>query len=147
MRISDWSSDVCSSDLVGERERVDDVEAAAVAEVDERVEPQRLLEDGQARDQPRQVVDGEERDLDRDVAPGEQVERERDRDVALEHDARSELSGVHVDVADRGRSWALGDGSGVQEVEPHRELAQLVDLELGQKAGLDRKSTRLNSSH
>src|SRR3546814_7969225 len=98
MRISDWSSDVCSSDLVGERERVDDVEAAAVAEVDERVEPQRLLEDGQARDQPRQVVDGEERDLDRDVAPGEQVERERDRDVALEHDDRSELSGDNVEI-------------------------------------------------
>src|SRR3546814_3954276 len=106
MRISDWSSDVCSSDLRWLSAAVFEA-PAVVARLD---------------------------------------------DIAVVGDAVEQRRG-HFGVAEHGRPFAEGEVRGDDDAGPLIKLADEVEQQLPSRAGerqiteLDRKSTRLNSSH
>src|SRR3546814_749697 len=136
MRISDWSSDVCSSDLVEEHlgagvvhhgaDRLDgDAAADRLAQVDDEDRESlallgHLVFRRRAREQQHQIaVLG---------AAGPYLLAAHDVAVALAPGAGQETQGI-------GAAGRLGDAEGLQ-----------AQLTLGD-ARQDRKSTRLNSSH
>src|SRR3546814_6346229 len=119
MRISDWSSDVCSSDLGGTVPTHRLVESAAVA-----CEALRELRSDHLR-------------------------RRRQHDHVLVVIGRHALGDGAAGIVERGRleTWIVGNGAmaaiAVEEVE-FWEHALGAAPGVGEK---DRKSTRLNSSH
>src|SRR3546814_1611720 len=121
MRISDWSSDVCSSDLIV---------LAPVADVDQGVVQRRA------------IVAGESIAVAQRVRGGEHVRRNELVQQALEFGIRES------DAIQRLKLLAevVLQGSAVANVRAQRvlEVAELFDQLL---LDGDRKSTRLNSSH
>src|SRR3546814_4378393 len=109
MRSRDWSSDVCSSDLAGDR-------AVDQLRIERR---QRVVTKAETIHHARPVV------LDDDVAFRRQIAREHDAGFALEIDDDAFLAAIATE-----KVVALA-------VTERRERARVVD----------RKSTRLNSSH
>src|SRR3546814_4283506 len=118
MRISDWSSDVCSSDLAAEHQRRQRI-------IDHRLveHGQKLLRDRQGRGiQPRAATAGENDALH--ALPFEHVPYRQTLTI--------ELTAPH------------GSDDGVRTICPRRARNLRA---AARRARLDRKSTRLNSSH
>src|SRR3546814_2549331 len=110
MRISDWSSDVCSSDLVAAADRGDADTAAARSELAD-----------QRRDDPgsacaHRMADG-------------------DASAIAVGDPSYPLGAAFIAVAEQ------------QRADQRRRSECLVDLDRIDLIDVDRKSTRLNSSH
>src|SRR3546814_1049397 len=127
MRISDWSSDVCSSDLCGAIGEIDRAPLVVVKEARDPVDRARGARD-EARLLNEQVV----------IAIGVQCEgnglREGSRKVDIEG---------RVIVRQRRRADELGEVELV--IDRHIVIGELALEQVG--AIRDRKSTRLNSSH
>src|SRR3546814_6655388 len=117
MRISDWSSDVCSSDLLGVGLAHDDVE-----------------------------IVGDHQDTAAE-ALADAVDQLVERDLAGEVDTLHRLvehqQGRPPDLrAGQQRALELAAGELL-----HRRRREMADADLGERPLEDRKSTRLNSSH
>src|SRR3546814_652679 len=137
MRISDWSSDVCSSDLAAGRKEDSRPREAPDGKEPARILSQRAVEGDPARTRQRQWRgrrrSGRAAAQDRQPqnVEGSQGESER----RTQETAR--------DGADVGR------GDGRAQLSRHADrpaVGQEVEAEKGYREG-DRKSTRLNSSH
>src|SRR3546814_8246937 len=102
MRISDWSSDVCSSDLIG-RSRRGDEGSSELGEASAVVEPPGLL-----------VADG------RNLEDGRHLRQQR-RALARQHRHRRKLA-----AGDQGAGGAVRDGHAVRSEEHTSELQSLM---------------------
>src|SRR3546814_10582288 len=126
MRISDWSSDVCSSDLVrgGEADAVDAVDL------------------GDGADQQAQVGH-----FSLTVRPAIRVDVLAEQ-VDLAHALRGELGDFHQHVLERPADFlAAGVGHHAERAVLRAALHARDEGTRALGARLDRKSTRLNSSH
>src|SRR3546814_4314637 len=116
MRISDWSSDVCSSDLAGRPDHPGEAEAV-----------------GRKRGR-----------MNIDMPAGDRavVQHPHSRNVAVDK-AQLDLLARHDIVAEAG----FAGGHQSLEVERPGAAGRNATKEPPVRAGRDRKSTRLNSSH
>src|SRR3546814_6270597 len=135
MRISDWSSDVCSSDLLDLREVAAQLRLGC---------DQRQLVDLQQRDLARAVLGALPAQLqaDRSACAG-------DQDAAATQPAADRLPVRRYrlppeQVLDRDFLQFARQRTAFEQVVEPRDGAE---RQAGALAGLDRKSTRLNSSH
>src|SRR3546814_9617996 len=130
MRISDWSSDVCSSDLPGRGERLT-AEGA-----------------GWYLDYAKQRVEPETMRLLLELAEACGVTARRDAMFAGAHvNATEDRAALHVALRAPADAVFEVDGANVVP-EVHAVLARMGDFSTQVREGrwLDRKSTRLNSS-
>src|SRR3546814_7124457 len=141
MRISDWSSDVCSSDLVRAEEDGHDVLAGEDGLVTDAAADIALLDGCRER---RADVGG----VDAAVLEGGGHVRVGQRRLLHVGDRQAALLQDQVAVVGRGAAVVAGEGD-AQALEVGDVLHGAVVEQLGadEEPGGDRKSTRLNSSH
>src|SRR3546814_9544407 len=138
MRISDWSSDVCSSDLIAGANRwcqrnrnaagkdwwfADGLDHCGIPSNAALAEVAVVHDDGQVR-----AIGGEQFDIAQGIAIDQQQVGERTR---RDH---AELT-LHV------QNFGIDRRGGMQDVDRFQDLPAKAEL------GSDRQSTRLNSSH